>query len=191
MKFSKKDIVFTMVLVLVTTLSKFFFAPKIEWAGISPVIAIALFSGMMVKDKTQSFILPLVALFLSDVLIQILYKAGLFVFPGLYKGQLFNYSLLLLTTVLGWLLKGKRTESVIISAVIAPTLFFLLSNFFVWNSATQLSYPKNFNGLLLCYGAGLPFYKNALIASVVFLPSLIAFFNVYVKGSKALKITLA
>ncbi|MFK9842560.1 DUF6580 family putative transport protein, partial [Escherichia coli] len=87
------------------------------------------------------------------------------------------YSLLLFTTVLGWMLQGKKTASVITGAVVAPTIFFLLSNFFVWNSASQIAYPKTINGLILCYEAGLPFYKNALIASVFFLPTIIASFN--------------
>ncbi|MBS1627191.1 MAG: hypothetical protein JSR09_11130 [Bacteroidetes bacterium] len=179
---------FTLLVIVMATVSKLLFADKIEWSGFSPLIATALFSGMIIKDKKLSFLLPLVALFISDIIIQILYINNLFVFAGLYKFQLVNYALLLSATLIGWALKGKNIATVGLGAVIAPTVFFLLSNLVVWYGSK--TYPQNFNGLMICYAAGLPFYKHALAATLIFLPTLILAYNYIVKQKQSANIVL-
>lgn len=186
---NKKLLLFTVLLVLVATISKLVFAPRLEWSGFSPILAIALFSGIMVKDKSKSFIYPLIALLVSDAIIEILFLAKLFPFEGFYKIQLLNYSLLLLSVVIGWMLKGKKLSNIFISALTAPTLFFLVSNFFVWASHSGYAHPMTFDGLMFCYADGLPFFKNSLLATVIFLPAIILGYNLLMK--KKYGITLA
>jgi hypothetical protein len=176
MKLNGKLILFTILLVIITTACKFFFGPDLAWSGFSPVIAIALFSGFMIREKNMSFLMPLFALFLSDLFIQLLYIQGAFPYEGLYSGQWKNYLVLLATTLLGWGLKGKSYASLALGGVAAPTVFFLVSNFMVW-SGSYSTYTKDFNGLMNCYEAGLPFYRNALIATLVFLPSILVAYN--------------
>ena len=74
MKINGRLILFTLLLVVLATACKFFFGPDLAWSGFSPVIAIALFSGMIMKQKDMSFLLPLLALLLSDAVIQLLYE---------------------------------------------------------------------------------------------------------------------
>lgn len=187
MKISGRLILFTIVLVVLTTACKYFFGANYDWSGFSPVIAIALFSGMIIKRKDYSFILPLLALLLSDIAIQVLYQMNEFAYAGFYKGQWKNYILLLMTaTLIGWLLKGKKYSSVFLGGIIAPTLFFLASNFNVWLASTEVTYPKNFSGLMSCYAAGLPFYKNGLIATLVFLPVILVTYNYLAKQKNSL-----
>lgn len=188
MKINGKLIVFTLVLVALATACKFFFGPDLDWSGFSPVIAIALFAGMMIPQKNVSFLLPLVALFLSDVLIQVLFKQGLFPYSGFYSGQWINYLVLLSATLIGWAIKGRSYGSILGGAIAAPTVFFLISNFTVWMGA-QVTYPKSFDGLMTCYTAGLPFYKNALMATIVFLPVILLLYN-YMTRQKT-QLTLA
>lgn len=189
MKSYGRLIVFTLVLIALATYCKYEFGPSEVWSGFSPVIAIALFSGFIIKQKDFSFLLPLLALFISDAVIQFLYTQDLFKYPGFYSGQWKNYLILMSATLIGWLLKGRNYSSLAVGAVAAPTVFFLLSNFGVWMSATEITYPKNFSGLLTCYAAGLPFYKNALIATVVFLPVILLSYN-YMTAKKT-QLTLA
>ncbi len=188
MKAQNKIILFTLLLVVLATVSKILFASKIEWSGFSPIIAIALFSGMMVKDKSKSFLYPLLALFISDVLIQVIYKMDLFPFAGLYKYQWLNYSILLLSTLLGWMLKGKNYSSILTGAIAGPTLFFLISNFSVWAGHSGYHRPMNFEGFMLCLQDGLPFYKHALAATLIFLPALIVSYNLIMKKNYSLKL---
>ncbi len=189
MKTSSRIILFTWILVALATISKLLFAAKIEWSGFSPIIAIALFSGMIIKDKSKSFLLPLVALFVSDMLIQAFYQLGWFPFAGIYAHQWVNYGILLSVTLLGWALKGRNYSSLLTGAIAAPTLFFLISNFLVWSGHGGLQRPLTFNGLILCYGDALPFYKHALAGTLLFLPALLFLYNYIVKGSS--KLTLA
>ena len=177
MKSNGRLIVFTLVLVVLATACKFFFGPDLDWSGFSPVIAIALFSGFIVKQKDMSFLLPLVALFISDVAIQLLYTADLFPYAGFYSGQWKNYLILMTATLIGILLKGRSKASLLAGVIAAPTVFFLLSNLGVWMGSTEATYTKDFSGLMTCYTAGLPFYKNALMATIVFLAGILFLYN--------------
>jgi hypothetical protein len=186
MKERTRLLLFTAFLVIIATACKLVFAPKLAWSGFSPIFGVALFSGMMIKDKTISFVLPLIALFLSDVLIQVFYQLNLFPFAGFYSHQFINYGLLLLATLIGWALKGRNVGSLLAGTIAAPTVFFLLSNLGVWaSSGAYQIYPKTAAGLLACYAAGLPFYEHSLVATLVFLPVVVIAYNLIVKRRPA------
>ena len=180
MMLNGRMILFTLVLIILATACKYFFGPDLDWSGFSPVIGIALFSGFIIKQKDWSFLLPLLALFISDAIIQLLYVNGAFPYAGFYSGQWKNYLILMSATLIGWALKGKSNTSLVVGAIAAPTVFFLISNFGVW-MGPQTSYSKDFSGLMTSYVAGLPFYKNALIATVVFLPLILFSYNLFHK----------
>ena len=186
MKYNYKLVTFTLLLVVITTLSKLFFSTKLSMSGFSPVIAIALFAGMMVKDKSVSFLLPLISLFMSDLVIEVLFKFKLFPYEGLYSYQILNYAILLVTTLLGWALKGKSYTRLSAGAIAAPTLFFILSNFSLWLTPSQTMYAKDASGLVTCFIAALPFYGHSLVATLIFLPVLLFSFNVITKRETGL-----
>ena len=178
MKINGRLVLFTIALVAIATACKFYFGPNIEWSGFSPVIAIALFAGFIIKQKDNSFLLPLLALIFSDVAIQVLYQQGLFDYPGFYGGQWKNYAVLLISTLIGWGLKGRNYGSLLAGGLLAPTVFFLVSNLMVWSGAgAEAMYPKTFSGLMLCYEAGLPFFKNSVMATFVFVPVVAMAYN--------------
>lgn len=185
MKFNYRSILFTAALVVLATACKFFFGPELAWSGFSPVMAIALFSGMLIKDKGRSFFLPLVALFLSDAAIQLLFVAGVFPYAGFYSYQLVNYALLLGCTLIGWAVKGNNYGRMALGGVFAPTLFFLLSNGTAWMLDSHQLYTNDAAGLMNSYVAGLPFYKNALIATLLFLPAISLMYNSIVRRTTA------
>ncbi len=69
--------------------------------------------------------------------------------------------------LLGSALLSKPTVLRGIVAIIAgPTSFFLLSNGAVWLWSPL--YVKNFSGFLNCMAAGVPFYKNDLLSTALF-----------------------
>lgn len=187
MKINGRLILFTLVLIVLATACKFYFGPNLDWSGFSPVIAIALFSGFIIKQKDISFLLPLLALFVSDLAIDMLYTQGLFPYAGFYSGQWKNYLILMSATLIGWALKGRSYSSLAIGAFAAPTVFYLLSNFAVW-MGQHVVYPKTFDGLMLSYTNGLPFYRNALIATFVFLPAILFTFNMMTRKKPVLVI---
>lgn len=184
-----KLVFFSLVLVALTLLCKYYFGPIPALSGFSPVLAIALFSGLVVKKKESIFLFPLVSLFVSDLVIQVLYAQGLFEYPGLYEGQWKNYLLLLGCAVPGLIMKGRNHKALIAGAIASPTVYFLVSNFMVWMQSSETFYAKSFSGLITCYTAAIPFYKNSLLATLVFLPVVLLLFN-YVSRKKAV-LTLA
>ena len=188
MKSNGRMIVFTLILIALATACKYFFGPDLAWSGFSPVIAIALFSGFIIKQRDMSFLLPLLALLISDLAIQLLYSQNLFPYAGFYNGQWKNYSILLIATLIGWAFKGRSYSALMTGTVAAPTLFFLVSNFMVWTNTTETVYAKSFGGLMICYEAGLPFYRNSLIATLLFLPVILIVYNYLIARKVSLKL---
>src|SRR6188768_3642053 len=109
MKFSKTLIVL-FILIIVSTLVKIICAPQINLSGFTAVIAVSLFAGLMIKDKKISFLFPLLALFITDVLLQLLYTMHLFPYAGFYSGQVTNYILFVLVTVVGIAFRNYKTS---------------------------------------------------------------------------------
>jgi hypothetical protein len=136
--------------------------------GFAPQMAMAVFAGAVIKDKKWAFVLPLLSMFLSDALYQVLYVNGLTEIPGFYGGQVLNYILFGSLTVFGFLIKKISTRNVLGASLAAPTAYFLLSNFTVWMGGGGFNRPKTFDGLMMTYVDGLPFYQNALLGTLVF-----------------------
>ncbi len=139
--------------------------------GFAPQWAIAIFAGAIIKDKRLALIVPVLCMFFSDMFYQILYSSGLSTIPGFYEGQWQNYILFGLMTFIGMAIKKINVLSVFIASVTAPTVYFILSNLILWSgwSGTRgYGRPKTWSGLMLCYNDALPFYKNSIIATMVF-----------------------
>jgi len=68
---------------------------------------------------------------------------------------------------LGAALLGKRVTFMrgAAGALLGPTSFFLVSNFGVWACGSFGMYPHTLAGLAACYWAGVPFYRNDLLAT--------------------------
>ena len=137
--------------------------------GFAPQWAMAVFSGVLFrKNKAWAFLLPLLSMFISDGLYEILYHAGITTRQGFYAGQWENYLLFALLTTIGFLFKKINVTNVLLASLASPTIYFLLSNFLVWLGGGGLQRPKTLQGLLMCYNDALPFYPNSLYATVIF-----------------------
>ena len=139
--------------------------------GFAPQIAMAIFAGAIIKDKKFAFILPLLSMLVSDSLYELLYINGVGNISGFYEGQFLNYLLFAGLTTFGFFIKNFNVKKIAIASLSAPTAYFIVSNFLVWISASPLaglSRPKTFNGLIMCYADGLPFYPWSLASTFVF-----------------------
>jgi hypothetical protein len=120
----------------------------------APITAIALFGGMYF-DKRVAPVLPLAALVISDL------------FLGFYDGVVWVYGGFLLVSLLGMAASRNRSFSVITGSTVAGSLlFFLVTNFGVWQSG--ILYPLTMSGLAECYVAALPFFRNALAGDLFY-----------------------
>jgi hypothetical protein len=70
-----------------------------------------------------------------------------------------------------WLGTNLREDSgpvrVVAAALASSVSFFLISNFAVWAAWPQM-YPRGWNGLMMSYVAGLPFFRNTVESDVFF-----------------------
>jgi hypothetical protein len=168
MKNSKQLAISFIILIIVASLYRIM--PGRPY-GFAPMIAMAIFGGAVIKDKKFAFLFPLLAMFISDGLYQLLYINGVGNITGFYDGQLTNYILFGGLTVFGFFIKNFNVKKIAIASFVAPTVYFLISNFLVWASASPLAgfaRPKTFSGLLMCYSDGLPFYPWSVAATFIF-----------------------
>jgi len=169
MKRSSQLFTFFAVLIAISALYRVIpFESRPVWLG-APQLALALFAGSVIKNRKWAFAVPLISLLVSDILMQILHSAGITPgYPGFYEGQIFNYVLITLLTVVGFFVNSRKVISIASGMFAAPTLFFLVSNFGVWAANGGLQRAKTFTGLMQCYADGIPFYGYSLLTMVVF-----------------------
>jgi hypothetical protein len=136
--------------------------------GFAPQIAMAVFAGAIIKDKKWAIILPILSMFISDVLYEVLYSFNLTEIKGFYAGQITNYILFAGMVVFGFMIKKINWIKISAAAIAAPTTYFIISNFLVWMGGGGLYRPKTFDGLLMSYNDALPFYRGSLAATLVF-----------------------
>lgn len=166
MKITKRIIIALVLLTAVCALYRI--VPGRPW-GFAPQIAMAVFGGAtFINNKKWAFVLPILSMFLSDVLYEVLYNAGVGVMPGFYEGQWQNYLLFALLTTVGFLIKKVNVLNVLLASIAAPTVYFIISNFIVWTAGAGYARPKTLSGLMMSYNDGIPFYQNSIYATVFF-----------------------
>ena len=126
-----------------------------HWPNVSPVAAMALFGGAFYADKRLAFIVPFVALFLSDLVL------------GLHNSMVFVYAGFALTVAIGFMLRNRITvTNTAFAVVVSSVLFFLLTNFGAW--LTSALYAKTAEGLMQAFVAGIPFFQNSLLGNLAY-----------------------
>jgi len=157
--------------------------------GFAPQIAIALFSGsLFVKNKQFAFLLPLISMFLSDLMYQVLYVNHLSSIQGFYDGQLENYLLIAATAIFGFGLQTNNVSKFVGNFIAAPTVFFLVSNFMVWASFGGYQRPMTASGLMQTMVDGLPFYGYSVAGTFVFGAIMFGGFKLVQPRLKAIKV---
>jgi len=79
----------------------------------------------------------------------------------------FVYGSFALNVVLGRLIRDRRSPLVVGGAALAGSvLFFVITNFGVWLSSDL--YPQTAEGLVVCYVAAIPFFRNTLAGDLLY-----------------------
>lgn len=136
--------------------------------GFAPQWAMAIFAGAVIKNRKVAFLLPLLSMFISDALYQLLYVNGFSAIPGFYKGQITNYILFCSLVVFGIMMRRVTVARVLLASIAAPSAFFIVSNFLVWIGGGGYGRSKTLAGLMQTYIDGVPFYQMSIVSSVVF-----------------------
>lgn len=165
MKSQYKQLLLVSVLVLLTALWRVV-NTELHIYHLVPVAALGLFSGSVLEQKKWAYLIPLTAMFLSDL--------GLSLFTsmeGFYGiSQVVNYLALALVTLMGTRLVNRNAVNIAGFTLGGSLVFFILSNLGTFLSGY---YGYSFSSLIECYTMALPFYKSEL-STQFFVSSLIS-----------------
>ena len=130
--------------------------------------AMALFGAAYFSKRYLAFLVPLLAMWLSDLALNnILYAQYFDGFVFFYSGFYWTYAAFIGIGLIGiLLLKMTKPHNILLASLSASILFFVVSNFGVWTSGVM--YPKDFSGLVACYVAAIPFFQNTVLGDLVY-----------------------
>ena len=118
-------------------------------------IALVMFTGYLIQNRLLSILIVLTSQVVSDL------------YLGIYSSMIFVYAAYISIVLLSPIIMNKiNTKSVIFSSIISPSIFFIISNFGVWLTGSM--YTFNLSGLITCYVAGIPFFDESLISTILF-----------------------
>ncbi len=132
----------------------------------TPIGAMALFGAAHFERRWLAFVLPLAAMWLSDLALNnILYSAY---YDGfVWGGSALVYASFALIALLGMaVLRRFSWGRLLGSSLAASVIFFLVTNAGVWLSDPV--YARDLTGLMASYAAGLPFFGNTLLGDLFY-----------------------
>lgn len=142
----------------------------------APIAGIALFAGVYL-GRNYAISLPVIAMVIGDL------------FIGFYELQLMIivYGCYMVIGLLGTLIKKhKSMETVIAGSIVASVIFFLATNWAVWQFSPW--YSKDLVGLVSCYTLALPFFRNTLFGNLFYVSVLFGayeFIMIWARQKKA------
>jgi hypothetical protein len=129
-------------------------------SNFTPVGAIALFGGAYFTDKWKAYLVPLLALFASDIVLNYFYSSK---WTLLDSSSIMVYICFALIVFVGSLIKKANVLNVFAASLVAVVLHWLLTDLPFGNL-----YPHTFAGYMQSLVAAIPFEKNMLYGDIVF-----------------------
>lgn len=133
------------------------------WANFTPVGAVALFGGAYFTDKKKAYLVPLIVLFLSDLLINYLYFHK---FVWFYGSAVWIYISFALMVFIGTLLPKINVANVVLASLASVLVHWLLTDIDPWLYGTL--YNKSFVGYFQSLFVAIPFERNLLLGNFVY-----------------------
>ena len=147
---SKNEIITVSIMVAIAAATRFLPHPP----NFTAIGGMALFGAATLTNKKLAFLVPIMAMFISDLFI-----------PNGFN--LSVYTAFIAIAAMGLLISNKKGPMpVIVGSISASVIFFAISNFGVW--ASQAMYTKNAIGLISCFEAAIPFFPNTLAGDLFF-----------------------
>jgi hypothetical protein len=127
----------------------------------TPALAIALFGGAHLASRRVALAVPLLAMAVSDLALEVLFGRGVHALMPVV------YGCMAAAVGVGLALRGGGKPAwVALAALGASVLFLVATNFAVW--MTTGWYPMTLAGLVECYVAAVPFFRNTLAGTLVY-----------------------
>lgn len=135
--------------------------PHPDWLNFTAVGGALLYFGA--RRSWREMLAPLAALIATDHVLTVYAYHYTFV----WQAYVITWVWYAAAMVLGWILLRTRTTLLRVASgvVLGPTSFFVVSNFAVWAAGNM--YPHTGSGLMACYAAAIPFYRNDLLSTAI------------------------
>lgn len=155
---------FTFLLIFFAVFSRLLPHPP----NVAPITAIALFSSVYL-DKKYAFIIPVAAMLISDY------------FIGFHENIIFVYGSFIIISIIGvWLRRHRSIMTTLGASVAGSIIFFMVTNFGVWIMPDSM-YQTDLSGLLNCYVAAIPFFRNTLIGDLFYVNAIFGLYELMKK----------
>jgi hypothetical protein len=126
-----------------------------HYPNFTPVAAMALFGGAYFSNKKLAFMVPLAAMFISDLIL------------GFHSTMWAVYLSFAAVVVIGLSLrKSKKISNIFLAVISSSVLFFIVTNFAVWMMGTM--YPMTLSGLAESYVAAIPFFSYSVLGDLFY-----------------------
>ena len=143
--------------------------PHHGWLNFTAVGGALLYFGA--RRSWREMLAPLAALIATDYFLTVYSYHYEFV----WTAYVTTWAWIVAVMALGAILLKTRTTWLRAGAgvVLGPTSFFLISNYAVWAASSHPvpvssdMYAHSFSGLIACYAAGIPFYRNDLLSTAI------------------------
>ena len=161
----------------------------------TPVAAMTLFGAAHFRSRWIAFLVPLMAMFLSDLALEVTTRLGwlggwMAQGRGFHDGMWVVYGAVAGIAALGLALRRRESVPAIAGCVLGGSvIFFLLTNFAWW--AGYDLYPHTLAGLMLSYEAAIPFFHWTLLGDIFFATVLFGGFALAERRYPALQATAA
>lgn len=135
--------------------------PHHGWMNFSAEGASLLYFGA--RRPWREMLAPLAAFMVTDYCLTVYAYHYTFAWSAYVISWLWYVAMI----VLGMILLKSRTTWLRVgtAVVLGPTMFFLASNYAVWVGGNM--YPRTLAGLVTCYAAAVPFYRNDLLSTAI------------------------
>lgn len=149
------------LLLLVAVLSRLL--PHPEWLNFTAVGGALLYFGA--RRPWREMLVPLAALAATDYFLTV----HSYHYTFTWQIYLPTWAWYVAAMALGQILLRSRTTfaRVAAGALLGPTSFFVVSNYVTWVSGFAFPYPHTLSGLVACFAAAVPFYRNDLLSTAV------------------------
>jgi len=135
--------------------------PHPDWFNFTAVGGALLYFGA--RRSWREMLAPLAVLMATDYFLTVY----AYHYSFRWEGYVPTWAWYVAAMALGQILLRAKTTilRVTAGALLGPTSFFLLSNYAVWAGGGM--YPKTLSGLITCFVAAMPFYRNDLISTAL------------------------
>lgn len=139
-------------------------------SNVTPVGAIALFGGVYFSDRWKAFLVPMLALWVSDIFLNRMYYSDTWIFFS--SGMLWTYGSFAVMVIIGTFINRVNFLTIGLAGIGAALAHWVISDIGVWLGGTDfttgLPFTKDFAGFAKCLGLAVPFLRNMAVGNLVF-----------------------